>query len=407
MSKSDIQKILVINTGSSSLKFMLFDMAKETMLAKGLIERIGTPSANLVYQRAGEAKHESPVVATNHAEALCDMCKILTDKTIGVLASLSEVDAIGHRTVHGGERFSGSVLVTDEVKDSIRACSVMAPLHNPANLEGITAAEHVFPGVPNVAVFDTAFHQSMPPHTYLYAIPKSCYTEYGVRKYGFHGTSHKFVAQRAAKVLGKPLEELRLITCHMGNGSSFAAISHGKVLDTTMGMTPLAGLIMGTRSGDVDPGALFYLLRKGFTPDQLDDTLNKKSGLLAIGGTGSGDMRELVNAAADGSSDAINALKMFGHRAILAIGGYFAALGGVDAVIMTGGIGENSIKAREIILGQLGAIGIELDSERNTDVCFGREGLITSDRSPIPVYVLPTNEELMIARETFTVLTQA
>lgn len=407
MSTKTLKKILVINTGSSSLKFMLFDMEKEEMLAKGLVERIGTPSSNMVYQRAGEAKHETPVVATNHTEALSDMCKVLTDKEIGVLVSLSDVDAIGHRTVHGGERFSGSVAVTDEVKDSIRACSVMAPLHNPANLEGILACEQVFPGTPNVAVFDTAFHQTMPSYTYMYAVPKKCYTDYGVRKYGFHGTSHKFVAQRAAEILGKPLDELKLITCHMGNGSSFAAIKNGKVLDTTMGMTPLAGLIMGTRSGDIDPGAIFYLARKGFTVDQIDEMLNKKSGLLAIAGTGSGDMRELVNASEEGSADAINALKMFAHRAVLYIGGYFAALGGADAIILTGGIGENSVKARQVILEQLAALGIELDPGRNKDVCFGREGLLTTAHSRVPAYVIPTNEELMIARETFTVLAQA
>jgi len=398
-----LKKVLVVNTGSSSLKFMLFDITTETMLAKGLVERIGTPKTNFVYQRAGDPKIEVTVVATNHTDAMKVACDALVDHRMGVLKDLAEVDAIGHRVVHGGEEFSKPTRITDSVKECIRACSVLAPLHNPPNLEGIRACEAVFPETPNVAVFDTAFHQSMPEHTYLYAIPKSCYQEFGVRKYGFHGTSHKFITQETAKLLGKPVDQLKVITCHLGNGSSFAAIDGGKVLDTTMGLTPLAGVIMGTRSGDIDPGVIFYLNRQGMSLDEINSMLNKESGLLAIAGTGSGDMRELVNAVAAGSQEAATALNMFAHRAALFIGGYYAVLGGVDAIIMTGGIGENSAPAREAIVRKLKAIGCNLDPEANK-AAFGKAGRITTADSATPVYVLPTNEELMIARETVQTL---
>ncbi len=396
-------KILVVNSGSSSLKFMLFSMATEKMAAKGLVERIGTQQANIVYQREGDPKIAQGIAAENHGKALAMACKMLADPDVGVLKSLKEVNAIGHRVVHGAEEFSDSVIITEDVKSSIKDCSDLAPLHNPANLDGIVACETVFPNVPNVAVFDTAFHQSMPKHAFMYAIPQKYYEEYGIRKYGFHGTSHQFVAQAAADYLKRPLEELKLITCHLGNGSSITAIKGGKVLDTTMGMTPLPGVIMGTRCGDIDPAIIFFLARKGMSIDEIDNMLNKQSGLMGINGIGSGDMRDTVNAAAQGKASAENALNMFGHRAALYIGGYYTLLGGADAIIFTGGIGENSVPGRKAIISRLDAIGCELDEARNKTQP-GTISLISTDRSKTPAIVIPTNEELMIARETFRLL---
>lgn len=396
-------KILVINSGSSSLKFMLFSMSTETMMAKGLVERIGTPNANLVYQRDGEPKMTQGISAENHGKALAMACKMLADPELGVIKSLKEVNAIGHRVVHGAEEFTDSVAITEDVKTGIKTCSDLAPLHNPANLDGIVACETVFPNVPNVAVFDTAFHQSMPKHAYMYAIPQKYYDEYGIRKYGFHGTSHKFVAQAAADYFKRPLEDLNLITCHLGNGSSIAAIQGGKVLDTTMGLTPLPGVIMGTRCGDIDPAIIFFLARKGMTIDEIDNVLNKQSGLMGVNGIGSGDMRDTVNAAAQGKAAAENALNMFGHRAALYIGGYHTLLGGADAIIFTGGIGENSFPGRKAILTRLEAIGCKIDEAKNKSV-FGTLGVVSTEASKIPAIVIPTNEELMIARETFRLL---
>jgi acetate kinase len=396
-------KILVINSGSSSLKFMLFSMSTETMMAKGLVERIGTPNANLVYQRDGEPKMTQGISAENHGKALAMACKMLADPELGVIKSLKEVNAIGHRVVHGAEEFTDSVAITEDVKTGIKTCSDLAPLHNPANLDGIVACETVFPNVPNVAVFDTAFHQSMPKHAYMYAIPQKYYDEYGIRKYGFHGTSHKFVAQAAADYLKRPLEDLNLITCHLGTGASIAAIQGGKVLDTTMGLTPLPGVIMGTRCGDIDPAIIFFLARKGMTIDEIDNVLNKQSGLMGVNGIGSGDMRDTVNAAAQGKAAAENALNMFGHRAALYIGGYHTLLGGADAIIFTGGIGENSFPGRKAILTRLEAIGCKIDEAKNKAV-FGTLGVVSTEASKIPAIVIPTNEELMIARETFRLL---
>ena len=403
MSLKKYDKILVINSGSSSLKFMLFSMATETMLAKGLVERIGTPNANLVYQRDGEAKTSRGISAENHGKALAMACKMLADPETGVVKSLKEVNAIGHRVVHGAEFFSESVIITEDVKANIKTVADLAPLHNPANLDGIVACETVFPNVPNVVVFDTAFHQSMPKHAYMYAIPQKYYDEYRIRKYGFHGTSHKFVAQAAADFLKKPFESLNLITCHLGNGSSITAIKNGKVLDTSMGLTPLPGMIMGTRCGDIDPAIIFFLARKGMTIDEIDNVLNKQSGLLGVNGLDSGDMRDTVNAALQGKAAADNALNMFGHRAALYIGGYFTLLGGADAIIFTGGIGENSAPARKAIISRLEAIGCKLDESKNKAVA-GTLGVVSSDASKTPAIVIPTNEELMIARETFRLL---
>lgn len=406
MPQQKYDKILIINSGSSSLKFMLFSMRDETMLAKGMVERIGS-KANLVYTRNSEGKTEQLVTAENHGKALAVVCKMLSDKDRGVVQSLSEVQAIGHRVVHGGEEFKSSVLITEDVKDSIKTCSDLAPLHNPANLDGIIACETVFPGIPNVAVFDTAFHQSMPKHAYMYAIPMEYYENYGIRKYGFHGTSHKFVAQAAATYLQKPLQELNLITCHLGNGASIAAIQKGKVLDTTMGLTPLPGLIMGTRCGDIDPALIFFLARKGHSIDEIDEALNSQSGLKAVNGLNyNGDMRDTVHAAEQGKAAAINAINMFGHRAALYIGGYYTLLGGADAIIFTGGIGENSAAGRQAIIARLAAIGCNLDEQRN-NACFGVEAVVSAEDSKTPALVIPTNEELMIARETYSLLVDA
>lgn len=399
-------KILVINSGSSSLKFTLFSMATETMMAKGLVERIGTPNANLVYQRDGEPKSAQGIAAENHGKALAMACKMLVDPDVGVLKSLKEVNAIGHRVVHGGEDFSESVVITEDVKAAIKKCADLAPLHNPANLDGIVACETVFPNVPNVVVFDTAFHQAMPKHAFMYAIPQKYYDEYRIRKYGFHGTSHKFVANAAAEFLKKPMEELSLITCHLGNGSSVAAIKNGKVLDTSMGLTPLPGVIMGTRCGDIDPAIIFFLARKGMSIDEIDNVLNKKSGLYAVNGLESGDMRDTTNAAAQGKASAENALNMFGHRIALYIGGYFTLLGGADAVVFTGGIGENSAPARKAIVSRLEALGCKLDDAKNKATA-GTIGAISTDNSKLPALVIPTNEELMIARDTFRLLSNS
>jgi len=405
MALKKFDKVLVINSGSSSLKFTLFNIPTKAMLAKGMVERIGTPNANLIYQRDGEPKMTQGIAAENHGKALAMACKMLTDPEWGVIKSLKEVDAIGHRVVHGAEEFSDSVIITEDVKASIKHCADLAPLHNPANLDGVVACETVFPNVPNVGVFDTAFHQSMPKHAYLYAIPQRYYDEYRIRKYGFHGTSHKFVMLAAAETLKKPVEELNLITCHLGNGSSIAAIKGGKVLDTSMGMTPLAGLIMGTRCGDIDPAIIFFLARKGLSVDEIDDALNKQSGLLGINGIGSGDMRDTVNAATQGKAAAENALNMFGHRAAFYIGAYYTLLGGADAIIFTGGIGENSAPARKAILSRLGALGCKMDEARNKAVA-GNAGVISTENSKLTALVIPTNEELMIARETFRVLSE-
>ncbi len=406
MSNSGIDKILVINSGSSSLKFMMFNMRTETMLAKGVIERIGSADATLTYQRDGEQKMTEGVVAEDHRQALEKASAMLTHPERGVLRSLADVEAIGHRVLHGGEEFSEPVTVNTAVKDAIRRYFDLGPLHNPANLQGIEACEKFMTGVPNVAVFDTAFHKTMPKHVYLYAIPMELYEKHHIRKYGFHGTSHKFVTEAAAAYLKKPLSELTIITCHLGNGSSLAAIKNGKVLDTTMGLTPLPGLIMGTRSGDIDPAVVFYLANKGYTLAQIDKILNKESGLLAVAGTGTGDMRDLVNAAGKGTPMAVNALAMFAHRAALYIGGYYTLLGGVDAIVFTGGIGENSFPARKAIADHLRVLGVELDEAKNK-ATFGTLSNISRQGSRTPVIVIPTNEELMIARETFRVVTGA
>ena len=401
-----IQKVLVVNCGSSSLKLQLFDMRGKQMLCKGLVERIGIAGSRLVYTKTGCDKVVREVPMKNHVEAIAQVMAVLTDAQVGVIKSLSELDAIGHRVVHGGDKFSAPALINAAAKKLIRKCVPLAPLHNPANLQGIEACEKAAKGVPNVGVFDTAFHQTMPGCAYEYALPRKVTRKYGIRKYGFHGTSHKFIAQAAAAWLKKPLKKVNLVTCHLGNGSSIAAIKAGECIDTTMGLTPLDGLVMGTRSGCVDPGVLFFLAKQGYSFEQLDKMLNKESGFQGLSSAMGGDSRDVVAKANAGDIDAVEALEAFGHRAAMFIGGYNTLVGGADAIVMAGGIGENSAELREQIVKRLGALGVKLDKKANLKVRFGASGVISTKDSKIPVVVIPTNEELMIARETVAVLSK-
>lgn len=403
MSES-IRRILVVNAGSSSLKFTLFDMKNETVLAKGQVERIGMEGPLFSYESGKTKFKQAPTEAPDHTAALNTVCAALVDPEKGCLSSITEINAVGHRIVHGGAKYTASVRVDETVIAGIRDLIPMAPLHNPGAIQGIVGCMAVLPDVPHVTVFDTAFHQTMPPESYLYALPKEITEKYGIRKYGFHGTSHRFVTARASEVLGIPPENLNIITCHLGNGSSISAVQNGKILDTSMGMTPLAGVLMGTRCGDIDPAAVIFLAKQGYTPDQINDMMNRQGGILALGNTGSSDMRELCAAALSGNNpEAKTALERLIHSYVMYIGGYYALLGRVDAIIMTGGIGENSAEAREFLLRRLEGLGVKYDDERNRDVRFGKEGIISADGSALPVYVLPTNEELMIARETFEI----
>lgn len=399
-----IQKVLVVNCGSSSLKFQFFDMKGEQMLCKGLVERIGLDGSRLVYTKTGCEKKTMEIPAPDHVAAIKSVTAMLCDPKCGVVKSLKEIDAIGHRVVHGGDKFAESVKVTAAVKKAIVKLSPLAPLHNPANLQGVEACEKAAKGVPNVAVFDTAFHQTMPGCAYVYAIPRAVSRKYGLRKYGFHGTSHKFLTQAAAEWLKKPLKKVNLVTCHLGNGSSIAAVKGGECLDTTMGLTPLDGLVMGTRSGALDPAVLFFLGKEGYTFEQLDKMLNKESGFQGLTGAFGGDTRDVVAKAEKGDLDALEALEAFGHRAAMYVGGYNTLVGGADAIVMAGGIGENAAELREQIVKRLGALGVKLDKKANKTMFGGKSGVISTADSAIPVIVIPTNEELMIARETVAVL---
>ena len=395
--------VLVINAGSSSLKFTMYAMDNEKILAKGIVERIGLNEPFLKYERHDGSSFKEQALVSTHAEALKLVCAKLVEKDVGVLNSLMDVEAIGHRVVHGGENFHDSVIVTNEVKNNIHECAALAPLHNPPNLGGIEACELVFSGIPNVAVFDTAFHHSMPASSYLYAIPYDYYEKFGIRKYGFHGTSHKFVSYATANLLNAPLGELKLITAHLGNGASITAVERGNVLDTSMGMTPLNGLVMGTRCGDIDPAVVLYLARRGMTPDAIDKLLNKCSGLLGVSGIGSGDMRDNIAAAEAGNLQAQRGIRMFVQRLVSYIGSYFTLLNGADAVVFTGGIGENSSYIREQTVRKLESLGCYLDPEKNNHA-IGRPAIISTPESKLKAIVMPTNEELMIARETVRLL---
>ena len=391
-------KVLVINAGSSSLKYQLLDTDNQEVLAKGLCERIGI-DGKFTYKAPGKNTIDAVDVAMpTHSEAIQAVLNALVDADNGVIASMSEIEAVGHRVVHGGETFASSVKIDDTVMAALEDCIPLAPLHNPANITGIKACQACMPGVPMVAVFDTAFHQTMPPVAYTYALPYEYYENDKVRRYGFHGTSHKYVAQRAAAMLGKDASELKLVSCHLGNGSSVTAIDGGKSVDTSMGFTPLAGLPMGTRSGDLDAGILEYLMGKyGMDIKEMVSILNKKSGVQGVSGVSS-DFRDLENAFAEGNERAGLAVDMFNYGVKKLIGSYAAAMGGVDAVIFTAGVGENSASQRLAIASDLEFMGIKMDAEANK--VRGKETVISAADSKVKVLLIPTNEELMIALDT-------
>ncbi|MDU5372611.1 acetate/propionate family kinase [Anaerococcus vaginalis] len=390
-------KILVINCGSSSLKYQLFDMDNEEVLVKGLVERIGIDGSRLK-QEKGDDEYIIEEDMKDHTEAVKHVFDAITDKENGVISDLSEIDAVGHRFVHGGEKITKSVVIDDEVKEAVKEYSKFAPLHNPANMMGLEACEKLLPNVKNVAVFDTAFHQSMPEENFLYGIDYKYYEDQAVRKYGFHGTSHDFITQKTAKVLEKDQKDLNMISCHLGNGSSICAVKEGKSFDTTMGLTPLEGLVMGTRSGDLDPTVVTFLMNEyGYDTKKMDNVLNKESGVLGVSGVSS-DFRDLENAANDGNKRADIALKMFANRAKRYVAGYMAEVGNVDAIVFTGGIGENSATMRADIMEGFEQFGIKIDPEKNN--VRGGCHLISTDDSKVKVFVIATNEELMIARDT-------
>ena len=392
-------KVLVINCGSSSLKYQLIDSDSEEVLAKGLCERIGIDGSNIAHQPAGGDKVKQEADMPDHTAAVKLVIEKLTDEKVGVIRSLKEIDAVGHRMVHGGENFSGSVCINEEVLQAIEDCNDLAPLHNPANLIGVRSCQAIMPDVPMVAVFDTAFHQTMPEKAYLYGLPYEYYEKYGVRRYGFHGTSHSFVSKHAAKFLGMDINNSKIIVAHLGNGASISAVLNGKCVDTSMGLTPLEGLVMGTRSGDIDPAIMEYIAKK----EDLDiagimNVLNKKSGVYGLSKNLSSDFRDLEEAMENGNQYAKAALEVFCYRVAKYIGSYVAAMNGVDAIAFTAGIGENAGIVREKVLGYLGYLGITLDEEANKK--RGEDFVISTPDSKVKVAVIPTNEELAIARET-------
>ncbi|MBR4831017.1 MAG: acetate kinase [Butyrivibrio sp.] len=392
-------KILVINCGSSSLKFQLIDSTSEDVICKGLCERIGIDGSRIVYTPAGKDKISKETPMPDHNRAIELVIEALTNKEDGVV-SLSEIGAVGHRIVHGGEKFTKSVVITDEVIKAIEEVSDLAPLHNPANLIGIRACQKVMPGVPMVAVFDTAFHQTMPEHAYLYGLPYSYYEKYGIRRYGFHGTSHSYVSKRAAEILGKSASDLKLIVCHLGNGASVSAVDGGKCVDTSMGLTPLEGLIMGTRTGDIDPSVVEFIMKKeNSTVAEVNNLLNKKSGVFGLSNDLSSDFRDLEDAYLAGDVAAKRAVDAFVYRVVKYIGAYTAAMGSVDAICFTAGVGENSGFTRKLICDKLQFIGATLNNEAN--VVRGKEEIISASDSKVTLMVVPTNEELAIARDTY------
>ncbi|MBR6390844.1 MAG: acetate kinase [Lachnospiraceae bacterium] len=397
-------KILVINCGSSSLKFQLIDSVSEDVLAKGLCERIGIDGSQIVYTPLGgkSTVHDKITTVTpmkDHTVAVQLVIDALTDTEHGVIDDLGEIDAVGHRVVHGGEEFSTSVIIDEKVKEAIRKCSDLAPLHNPANLIGIDACERLMPGVPQVAVFDTAFHQTMPEKAYLYGLPYEYYEKYRVRRYGFHGTSHAFVSSRCAQLMGRDISELKIIVAHLGNGASLSAVQNGKCVDTSMGLTPLEGVIMGTRSGDIDPAIMQYIAAKeNLTMDEVMDVLNKKSGVLGLSGGFSSDFRDLEAGYNKGEANCIRAIETYCLRVAKYIGSYAAAMNGVDAICFTAGVGENGPMVRAKICEYLGFMGVKLDPIVNA--VRGDEAEISAVDSKVKVFNLPTNEELAIARET-------
>lgn len=392
-------KILVINCGSSSLKYQLIDMTNEKAIARGLVERIGIEGSILTQKVEGRENYVIEEPMKDHTVAINGVIKALTDEKHGVIKSMDEIAAVGHRIVHGGEKYAGSVVINDEVKKSIKDCYKLAPLHNPANMIGIEACEEVMPNTPMVAVFDTAFHQTMDEEVFVYPLPYELYEKYGIRKYGFHGTSHMYVSNEVAKVMNKDIKDLKIITCHLGNGASLCAIKDGKSIDTTMGFTPLEGIVMGTRCGNIDPAiALFLIKELNYTADEVNDLLNKKSGVLGISGVSS-DFRDLQEAAFEENNErAILALNVYSNRLKKEIGALAAEMGGVDVVVFTAGVGENDEIIRRYALEGLEFLGIELDEEKNKTFSALKE--ISKDSSKVKVYIVPTNEELVIARDT-------
>lgn len=399
-------KILVVNSGSSSVKFTLFQMDTATVLAKGIVERIGLGGTRLSFKNFNDASLEKDVDVTDTRGALAAVSSLLQDANIGVIESLQEVAAVGHRVVHGGEKISSSVIIDDRVKQIIKDCFHLAPLHNPPNVKGIEACEDTFPGVPQVAVFDTAFHTSLPEYSYLYGLPYRLYREDKIRRYGFHGTSHKYVSREAARMANQPIETLKIVTCHLGNGSSITAINGGKSVDTSMGLTPLEGLIMGTRCGDIDPAIVFHLKNtKNLTFEQIHDLFNKQSGLLGLAEIGSSDVRDIVDAMMQGNARAETAIRIYTYRIKKYIGAYTFAMGGIDAVVFTAGIGENSPMIRELVCQGLNGMGIVIDSERNVSG-NGKCCEIQSNDSRVKILVVPTNEEKEIALQTLELVSE-
>lgn len=395
-------KILVLNCGSSSVKYKLIDSASKAVLAEGGVEKVGLPDSFLKFKRADGSKETITVSMPDHKAAVSNILNILTDAKEGVIKSYDEIDAVGHRVVHGMEKFNKSVLITPEVISMIKECYTVAPLHNPANMTGIEAVTELLPKAPQVAVFDTAFHQTMPAESFMYALPYEAYTKYGVRRYGFHGTSHRYVSRRACEFLGVPYEDQRIITCHIGNGGSITAVKGGKSVDTSMGLTPTEGLMMGTRCGDVDPGALVYLMKQmNLDADGLLKLINKQSGVLGITEVSS-DMRDVEDAIAAGNERAKLALAMYEQRIIKYIGAYVAELGGADIIVFTGGVGENQIVTRDRVCRQLAFLGIDFNAEANN--CRGKEVELTNPGSKVRVVVIPTDEEMMIAEDTAAIV---
>ena len=394
-------KILVINAGSSSLKFQLIDMDNEQVIAKGICEEIGGKSG-FKFKVPGREDYKAAIPMPTHAEALQLVLDTLVDENRGVIKSVSEIGAVGHRVLHGGDKLSGSILITDEAKAVIEECCDLGPLHNPANLKGIIECQKIM-DVPQVAVFDTSFHQTMPDFAYMYALPYEYYEKYKIRRYGFHGTSHRYVSERAAAMLGKDPADCNIVTCHLGNGASFAAVKGGKCFDTSMGVTPLEGIMMGTRSGNIDPAIIPYLMRKGelTTADDIDKMMNKKSGMLGVSGVTS-DNQEIERLAKNGDERALLCEKMYCHQLAKFVGSYIVAMGGADAIVFTGGIGENNPQYREALAEKLAFLGVKLDDAKNS--VRGEEIDITTPDSPVKVLVIPTNEELVIARDTLAIV---
>ena len=396
-------KVLVINCGSSSLKYQVLDMTNEALLCKGLVERIGMEGSVITHEKIGMDKVKNVVPMNDHKDAIEQVLAAVQNAEHGVVKSMDEIGAVGHRVVHAGEKFACSVKITEEVIKALEECVELAPLHNPPNLLGIEACKQLMPETPMVGVFDTAFHQTMPAESYIYAIPYEYYEKHGIRRYGFHGTSHKYVAERASYMLNTSLDDLKLITCHLGNGASVSAIKRGKCIDTSMGFTPLEGLVMGTRSGDIDPAIVTFIREKENLPQGVaNEILNKKSGVLGISGVSS-DFRDIEEAVAEGNERAALALKVFAHKVRFYIGAYIAEMNGVDAIIFTAGVGENDITMREVICHNLGNLGIKLDPLKNK--VRGKETIISTDDSKVKILLIPTNEELMIARDTYNIVT--